>query len=162
MPYQPFNVAPANVNHVTFLWGMHNLYSAQGVETKEILAVDSAEEQEPEYKGPHINFHISATPVHPNPYIFVVIIPPFPNNFALQYAHFGASLAPNVQPGGHITQDGTPTSQTWNLNLMHKMFPQFMPLISAQSIVQPPPRVSTQRVLEINPSRPTEYQLLEE
>lgn len=32
----------------------------------------------------------------------------------------------------------------------------------AQNVVQPPPRVSTQRVLGINQPRPAEYQLLKE
>lgn len=37
-----------------------------------------------------------------------------------------------------------------------------MPPMTTQNIVQPPPRVTTQRVPEINPPRPDEYQLLEE
>lgn len=43
------------------------------------------------------------------------------------------------------------------------MFSQFMlqPKL-AQNVIQPPPRVSNQRVPGINQSRPAEYQLLEE
>lgn len=44
MPYMPFPAAPTNLNHVAFPWGMHNLYSAQGVETEETHVVDSVEE----------------------------------------------------------------------------------------------------------------------
>lgn len=46
---------------------------------------------------------------------------------------------------------------------MYQMFPQFMSQpMSAQNVVQPPPRVCTQRLPEINRPRHVEYQLLEE
>lgn len=83
MPYQPFDVAFANVNLVAFPRGMPNLYSSQGDKTEEIHVVDIAEEQELEYMGPHLNFHISAPPIQPNPYASASMIPPFPNNPAL-------------------------------------------------------------------------------
>lgn len=83
MSYQPFAAASATVNPVAFPWGMHNSYSAQGVEKEETHVVNSAEEQEPEYMGPPLNFHISVPPVQPNPYAFATMIPPFPNNITL-------------------------------------------------------------------------------
>lgn len=46
--------------------------------------------------------------------------------------------------------------------MMYQMFLQFMPQMPAQNTFQPPPRVSTQRVHGTNPSRPAEYQLVEE
>lgn len=117
------------MNSDAFPWGMLNPYSAQGVEIEEthVVNVDSAEDQEPEYRGPHLNFHISALSVQPNPYAFAVMVPAFLNNIALQYAHYGAPLSPNVQPGGHIAQEDTPAAQTLNPTLMYQMFPQFMP-----------------------------------
>lgn len=65
--------------------------------------------------------------VQPNPYASAAMVPPFPNNTALQYAHYGAPPDPNVQPGGKIIQEGTPASQTLNVAMMYQMFPQFMP-----------------------------------
>lgn len=106
MPYKSFVVASSNVNLAAFPWGIPNLYFAQGVETEEIhppaINDDGAEDQEPEYRGPHLNFHIHAQPIQPNPYAYVVMVPLFPNNVPLQYAYFGAPLAPNMQPGGQI------------------------------------------------------------
>lgn len=83
MPYQPFAAAPATLNLIAFPWGMHNPYFDQGVKTEETFAVDNTEEHEPEYRGSHLNFHISAPPVQPNPYASAAMIPPFPNNIAL-------------------------------------------------------------------------------
>lgn len=111
MSYQSFVVAPSIVNLAAFPWGMHNSYSAQGVETEETSA-DIVEDQEPVYRGLPLNFHISVPPVQPNPYASAAIIPLFPNNPALQYAHSGAPLALNVQPWGQTTQDGTPAAPT--------------------------------------------------
>ncbi|KAI5387822.1 hypothetical protein KIW84_073786 [Lathyrus oleraceus] len=93
-----------------------------GIEIEETHVVDNIDEQEPEYKGPPLNFHITAPPVQPNPYA-ATMVPPFPNNPTLQYAYYGAPLTPNVQHGGQITQDGTSVASTLNLALMHKMFP---------------------------------------
>ncbi|KAI5399938.1 hypothetical protein KIW84_065037 [Lathyrus oleraceus] len=105
----------------------------------------------------------SMLPVKLNPYVYAVMVQPFPKNVVLQYAHSGAPLAPNMQPGGHFSQDGTPAAQTLNPNLMYHMFPQFMPQpMPDQNVVQPPPRVATQRVPGINQPRPAEYQLLKE
>lgn len=147
MPYQSFAAVHANVNSAAFSWGMPNPYSTQGVEIEETHTVDSTEDQEPEYRGPHLNFHIYAPPVQPNPYAYASRVPQFPNNIALQYAHYGAPLAPNMYPGGQIAQEGTPAALTLNLVMVYQMFPQVMPPpMSAQNVVQPPPRVSTQRV----------------
>lgn len=121
---------------------MPNPYSSKGVETED-TPIDIAEDQELEYRGPPLNFPIYAPPVQLNPYAFAAMIPPFLNNAALQYVYFGAPLAPNVQPGGQITQEGTPAAQTLNLAMMYQMFPQFMPPMPAQNIVQHPPRVVT-------------------
>lgn len=104
MSYQSFIDAYSNVNFDAFPWGMPNHYSIQGVETKEIhpptVNVDSVEDQEPEYRDPHLNFHIHAQSIQPNPHATAAIVPSFSNNDARQYAHSGAPLAPNVQPGG--------------------------------------------------------------
>ena len=61
---------------------MPNLYSAQGVETEE-TPDNNAKDQEPEYRGPHLNFHIIDPPVQPNPYASTTTIPSFPNNVSL-------------------------------------------------------------------------------
>lgn len=137
------------------------MYSSQGVETEETPA-DITEDQEPTYMSPPLNFSISIPPVQPNPYAFAAMVPPFPNNPVLQYARYGASLALNVHPRGQITQDGTPAGPSQNSALMYQMFPQFMPHMPAQNVIQPPSKVSTHGVPGINPPRPTEYQLLEE
>lgn len=106
MSYQPFDVSSSNRNFATFLWGILNHFSAQGVKTEEthppIMNVDNAEDQEPEYMGPPITFQIPAQPVQSNPYVFAAMVPPFPNNVMLQYAHSGAPLALNVQPVGSL------------------------------------------------------------
>lgn len=73
--------------------------------------------------GPPLNFHITAPPVQPNPYASSAIVPPLPNNVALQYAHSGSPPAPNVQPGGHIAQEGTLASQTLNWIRCIRCFP---------------------------------------
>lgn len=83
MSYYSSVAAPANVNSTSFPWGMHNMYSVQGVKTEETLVVDIAEDQEPEYIGPSFNFHISATPVQPNPYASAAMVLSFPNNVSL-------------------------------------------------------------------------------
>lgn len=77
MPYQSFVAAPANTNFLAFPWGMPNPYSAQGVETEEtpIVNVDNVEAYEPEYKGPHLNFHVFAPPVHPNWHASAAMVP---------------------------------------------------------------------------------------
>lgn len=83
---------------------MPNPYSIQGFETEEIPAanIKNVDDQEPEYMGHPLNFHISAPPAQPNPYASDAMIAPFPNNTALQYAHSVAPLAPNVQPRGRL------------------------------------------------------------
>lgn len=103
MTYQSYVTTPTNVI-IAFPWGMPNPYSAQGVEIKEILAanINNIDDQEPEYRGPPLNFHISGPSAQPNPYGSAAIVPPFPNHTALQYAHFEAPLGPNVQPGGRL------------------------------------------------------------
>lgn len=85
MLYQSFTDAPANVNSAAFLWGMPNPYSSQGFEVEETPTIndDNVEGQEPECKGPHLNFHISTPPVHPNPYASAALVPQFPNNIGL-------------------------------------------------------------------------------
>lgn len=91
-------------------------------------------------RGPHLNFHISPPHVQPNLHASAAMVPPFPNNVALQYSYFGAPLAPNVQPEGKIAQEGTDTALTLNLTMMYQMFPQFMPpIMPTQNVVQPPP-----------------------
>lgn len=163
MLYQSFVVVSSNVNLDIFPQGMPNSYSTQWVDTEEIHPLtmndDGVEDQEPEYRGPYLNFHIPAQPVHPNLYASIFMVPHFPNNVALHYAYFGAPLAPNVQPGRHTAQEGIPTAHTLNPAMMYQMSLQFMP---AQNIVQPPPRVATQRVPGINQPRPTKYQFLQE
>lgn len=87
MPYQSFVVASSNVNYDAFPLGIPNHYSAQGVETEgihpPIANVYGAEDQEPEYRGLHLNFHIPAQPIQSNSYASIVMVPPFPKNVAL-------------------------------------------------------------------------------
>ena len=161
MPYQPFSSSSSNVNRVSFPWGMPNHSSAQGVETEETyppaMNVDGVEDQDPKYRGPHITFHIFAQPVEPNPYVFATLIPPFPNNVVFQYAHSGEPLAPNLQPGGEFSQEGTLVAHTLNLALLYYMFQQFMlQPMPAHNVIQPPPRVATQRVPKVNQPRPAD------
>lgn len=47
------------------------------------MNVDNTEDQEPKYKGPHLNFHIYVPPIQPNPYVFTALVPQFTNNDAL-------------------------------------------------------------------------------
>lgn len=64
--YQPFVASSYTGNSIVIPWGIPNHLSAQGVETKEtrqhVVNVDNAEDQEPEYRVPPINFHILAQP----------------------------------------------------------------------------------------------------
>lgn len=136
MSYQPFAASSSNRNFASFPWRLPNHFSSQGVENEDIfwpaVNADDVEDQEPEYRGLLITFQIPAQLVQPNPYVSAAMVQPFMNNDALQCAHSGAPLVPNMQLGGKFSLEVTPAAQTLNPTLLyrnHRLFRMLLNLL---------------------------------